>query len=301
MSTLVDLKTYFLLGKYQSVVDLGPRLKLHNAAEEVERDLYFYRAFIEQGSYQIVLDEIQPDTSEPPLKAVRILAQLCIGDIDRSQVLEQLEAWLKDAQFLEDQMLLLMASFVYFRLGNIQKAFQCVRGNQLLEARVFVIHILLHIRRHDLALKELQELQKSHRQALPVQLATAWTYTVLGQFDQLDEAIRIYVQILEKYTDAFIAFYGIGLCRLRKKEYEQSETNLLLALERNPNSTETIINLIVLNRNLGKSEESHRYLSQLKKVDPRCSFLELGDKLAAQFDEASSSFKQTVSGHEKLA
>lgn len=135
-SELFDLKTFFMLGQYQAAINEGGKVKPRNDFERVERDIFVYRAFIEQGNYQVVLDELKGDKVPPPLQAVRALASLMSGKTSKEETAHVVDAWLTEPDFAQDQMVLLIAAIIYERLDILNKAMQCVFNNKLLEAYV---------------------------------------------------------------------------------------------------------------------------------------------------------------------
>lgn len=137
MSELFELKTQFMLGQYQSAINEGGRVKPKDEFGRIERDVFVYRAFIEQGKYHVVLDELKAENIPSPLKAVRALASFLSGKMTASEVTTQADEWLSDPDFAQDDMVLLVLAILYDRLDLTQKAMQCVFSNKLLEAYVF--------------------------------------------------------------------------------------------------------------------------------------------------------------------
>jgi coatomer protein complex subunit epsilon len=136
MSELFDLKTFFLLGQYQAAINEGGKVKPRDEFAKIERDIFVYRAFIEQGNFQVVLDGLTGDNVPPPLQAVRALAGFLGGRTSRDDSLALADGWLTDPDFAQDPMVLLILSILYERAESLQKALQCVFSNKLLEAYV---------------------------------------------------------------------------------------------------------------------------------------------------------------------
>lgn len=137
MSELFDLKTQFMLGQYQTAINEGGRVKPKDEFGRIEKDVFVYRAFIEQGKYHVVLDELKGDNIPSPLKAVRALASFLSGQTSAADATAQADEWLRDPDFAQDDMVLLVLAILYDRLNLTQKAMQCVFNNKLLEAYVF--------------------------------------------------------------------------------------------------------------------------------------------------------------------
>lgn len=137
MSELFELKTQFMLGQYQSAINEGGRVKPKDEFGRLEKDIFVYRAFIEQAKYHVVLDELKGDNIPSPLKAVRALASFLSGQTSASDATAQADEWLSDPDFAQDDMVLLILAILYDRLELTQKAMQCVFNNKLLEAYAF--------------------------------------------------------------------------------------------------------------------------------------------------------------------
>lgn len=136
MGELYELKTMFMLGQYQAAINEGGKVKPRDEMARIERDVYVYRAFVEQGTYHVVLDELKGDNVPPPLQAVRALAAFLAGQTNESDATAQADAWLRDPDFAQDDLVLLVLAVLYDRLNLTQKAMQCVFSNKMLEAYV---------------------------------------------------------------------------------------------------------------------------------------------------------------------
>lgn len=136
MSDLFNLKTYFILGQYQAAINESSRLKPRDEFAKIERDVYTYRSFIELGNYHIVIDEIKTGQTSPPLEVLKCLALFLADQINSKDVIEQLDKWILEKQFIEDEMSLLIMALTYVHVGKLQEALQCAFSNKLLEAFV---------------------------------------------------------------------------------------------------------------------------------------------------------------------
>lgn len=278
-----------MLGQYQAAINEGGKVKPRDEFGVIERDVFVYRAFIEQGNFQVVLDELKGENVSPPLQAVRLLASFLSGKIEAEKTIEQADAWLRDPDFAQDDMVLFILAITYERLGVLQKAMQCVFNNKLLEAHALVIELLLQLRRPDLAEKELREMQKVQEFAIPTLLATAWVNLALGG-DKIKEACLTFEDIGKKYGACFAALHGVGVCKLAMQKYTESEESLLRALEKNPKSVETLVSLIVVTQMLGKMEDNNRFQAQLRSVSPQHPSLHRTAELSEVFDKHASEF-----------
>lgn len=134
MTEIIDLKTSFLLGNYQSAINHGKRIDSSDEIVRIERDIYVYRSYIEQHNYNAVINGIK-ENAPYPLLAVRLLASYLKGG-ENEKVFSTLNEWLSDPEIGEDYMVQYIAALIYFQDRNYEQALQYLFDNKLLEAYV---------------------------------------------------------------------------------------------------------------------------------------------------------------------
>lgn len=167
----------------------------------------------------------------------------------------------------------------------------------------------IHLRqnRPDLAAKEAQRARKWAQDSLLVNIAEAWigmrevnTWPAQSPYQKLT-----ILQGGEKYQSAFYVFEELAqqsqttsahslvaqaVSELHLGRYDEAQAALQQAVELNPNSADTIANLIVLNTLLGKKGEVEQLKQQLAIVDAKHPQLSDWEEKRAEFQRATSRY-----------
>eukprot|EP01120_Amphizonella_sp_Union-15-10_P013134 TRINITY_DN6067_c0_g1_i1.p1 TRINITY_DN6067_c0_g1~~TRINITY_DN6067_c0_g1_i1.p1 ORF type:complete len:290 (-),score=49.32 TRINITY_DN6067_c0_g1_i1:99-968(-) len=283
---LFDLRSYFLLGNYQTAINEGTKATVQDEATKIQRDVYLFRCYIEQGNYQLVLEEIK-STSPPDLKAVRLLA---LYFLDSEKGTQQLHQYFKEEQMANNLTFQYIASLIHFNNGNLEDALRCSYANNSLDGRAFVVQIYLSMQRVDLAEKELNAMQSLGDDAIQTQLAAAWIAIAQGG-EKFQEALDIYQELIDKYGQSVPLLNGVAIASINLNKLPDAERALLDALEKNPNSPETLVNLVVCYQHMKKPPEIlRRYLNQLRQVAPSHPWVQSLAKADMSFDTNSARF-----------
>jgi len=134
---LFDIKTYFYLGNYQMAINEGQKIRPKDDAVKLEKDYFLYRCFTEQGNYQVVLDEIKPN-SPPPLQAVRNLALYSSGREAKDKVMQTFRDLVQNYQ---DDMVRTTAALAFYSDNHLEESLRCLHQNSRLEACVGLLGI----------------------------------------------------------------------------------------------------------------------------------------------------------------
>jgi len=275
-----------LLGNYQTALNEGTKISSSDETIKLQRDIYLYRCYIEQGNYQIVLDEIK-NTFPTDLKAIRLLALYNVEPEKAAQLLPQC---LKEEALANNPTFQYVAALMHYSMGNFDQALRCIIPLNSLDGTALLVQIYLSMQRMDLAEQELQNMQKISDDAIQTQLAQAWILVAQGG-DKYQEAQYIYQELIDKYGQSISLLNGLAVCYMNMKKFPDAEKALLDALEKNPKSAETIINLIVCYQHMKKPPESlRRYLNMLRQVAPSHPWVGALGKVDQSFESNSVRF-----------
>lgn len=260
---LFEIRTNFYIGNYQQCINETQKLKPSNPEARVEKDVLLYRAYIAQKKYGVVLDEIKSSHAEE-LQAVRQFAEYLANESQRDKILRNLDSKMSSSVDVSNKMFALMAASIYFQDGNTDAALRILHSSDSLECMALTVQILLKLDRVDLAKKELKRMQDTDEDNILTQLAQAWFNLAVGG-EKFQDAYYIFQEMSDKFAATPLLLNGQAAAYMGQGRFDDAESCLQEALDKDSNNPETLINLIVCCQHLGKAPEvSNRYISQLK-------------------------------------
>ncbi|XP_019871490.2 coatomer subunit epsilon [Aethina tumida] len=291
---LFDIKNYFYIGNYQQCINEATKLRKPSTPEvAIERDIFTYRSYMAQNKFLVVLDEIHGASPEE-IQPLKLLAEYLHNKQKRESVVAQLEQKLSGSGNINDT-LVLVAATIYQHEGNFEAAYRVLHSSESLEAMSFIVDILLKLDRIDLARKKLKEMQDKDDDATLTQLAQAWINIAAGG-EKLQDAYYIYQELVDKYGSTPLLLNGQAVTFIGQAKYEEAEAALQEALDRDANYADTLINMIALNRQIGKAPEiANRYLSQLKDAHSDHPFIKDLNQKENEFERICQQYVPTVS------
>jgi len=258
---LFEVRNSFYIGNFQQCVNEAQSLNPSTADVRIERDVFLYRALTAQGKYGLVLDEIK-SSSPTEVQAVRILADFLQNPSKRDVILKDIEKKLNGSDFSE--YFLLIAAAIYYQCEDTDSALRCLFQSTALECSALSVQIYLGMDRVDLAKSEINRMQGMDEDATLTQLAMAWFNLYIGG-EKAQDAFYIFQELGDKYTPSLTLLNGQAACHMRMGKFEDAESVLQDALNKDSNNPETLINMAVLAQHLGKTAEvSNRYVSQMR-------------------------------------
>ncbi|KAJ8977580.1 hypothetical protein NQ317_008413 [Molorchus minor] len=290
---LFEIKNYFYIGNYQQCINEAQKLRKPSSPEvAVQRDIFTYRSYMAQNKFLVVLDEISL-TSPEEIQPLKMLAEYLSAKPKRESILSNLDAQI--SANASNETLILVAATVYMNEGNLEAAYRVLHASESLEAMAFIVDILLKLDRVDLARKKLKEMQDKDDDATLTQLAQAWINGAAGG-EKLQDAYYIYQELVDKYGSTPLLLNGQAVTFIGQAKYEEAEAALQEALDKDANYPDTLVNMIVLQRHIGKAPEiANRYLSQLKDANPDHPYIQDLKQKESEFSRICSQYAPTNS------
>lgn len=260
---LFGLRNNFYLGAYQAAINNSnvPNLSTEDA---VERDSLVYRSYIALGSYQLVINEID-ESAATPLQAVKLLAMYLASPANKEATISSLQEWLGDPAIGNNPILRLIAGIIFMHEEDFNEALKHTHAGGTMELHALNVQIFLKMHRSDYAEKQLRIVQQVDEDHTLTQLATAWLNLAVGG-SKIQEAYLIFQDFSEKYPMTCLILNGKAVCCMHMGNFDEAETLLLEALNKDAKDPETLANLVVCSLHLGKP--ASRFLSQLKISHP---------------------------------
>lgn len=281
---LFNLRNNFYLGAYQAAINTSdlPNLSPDDA---VERDSLVYRSYIALSSYQLVIHEID-DAAATPLQAVKLLALYLSSPENKESTISSLKEWLADSAIANNAILRLIAGIIFMHEEDYNEALKHTNAGGTMELHALNVQIFLKMHRSDYAEKQLRIMQQIDEDHTLTQLATAWLNLAVGG-SKIQEAYLIFQDFSEKYPMTGLILNGKAVCCMHMGNFDEAETLLLEALNKDAKDPETLANLVVCSLHIGKS--SSRYLSQLKLSHPDHVLVKRASSAEDSFERAVQS------------
>lgn len=289
---LFDIRTAFYIGNYQQCINESQKLKVQGDVK-TEKDIIMYRAFLAQKKYSVILSEIS--VSDPKLGSIHMFAEYLSNQNARERILKDLDVSLSKNIDPSNSIFLLMAASILTNEGNQDGALKVLHSSDSLECLALSIQILLRMDRADYARKELKRMQEIDEDNILTQLATSWINIYTGG-DKLQDAYYSFQELADKFASTPLLLNGQASCHMMQGRYEDAESILQEAIDKDSNNAETLVNLIVLTQHLGKPVEiTNRYISQLQESHKNHPIVRDAAMKVNEFNRLCSNYSASVS------
>lgn len=256
----------------------------------VEKDMFLYRSYIGQKQYGIVLDEVKKDSELYP---IRLVAEYFTQIDRRPAIVQQIDDFVDKNRGSMDPIWIVAAGTIYFQEGMYENCLS-IAGEDL-ESLALSIQCLLKLNRVDMARKTYETMQKTDEDATLTQLALAWIFIEVGG-EKLQDAFYIFQEFSDKYSPTVPLLNGQAVCLIGQEKYEEAESTLREALNRDPNNYDTLINLMALAQQQETGWEiPQRYLTQLRENYRDSPFIREYTKKETDFETLSLQYAPSKS------
>ncbi|XP_033750187.1 coatomer subunit epsilon-like [Pecten maximus] len=290
---LFEIRTAFFTGDYQHCINESHKLKSSNQETKIQRDVLMYRAYLSQKKYGVCLDEIS-SASPDELQAVRMYADYLSNESKRDSLVRDLDSKMSGSFDVSNSTFLVMAASIYYHEQNYDSALRTLHQSDNLECLALTIQILLKLDRVDLARKELKRMQEVDEDSVLFQLAQAWFNLAVGG-EKFQDAYYIFQELADKHSPTPLLLNGQAASYMGQSKFDDAESVLQEAIDRDSNNAETLVNMIILSQHLGKAPEvSNRYISQLKDSNRSHPFVKDYLHKESEFERISRNYSATV-------
>ena len=212
----------------------------------------------------------------------------------RDNIVKNLDSKMSANVDVSNVTFLVMAASIYFHEQNYDAALRVLNPSDALECIALSIQILLKLDRVDLARKELKRMQEIDEDSVMTQLAQAWFNLAVGG-DKYQDAYYIFQEMSDKHNSTPLLLNGQAACYMAQGKWDDAETVLQEAMDKDSNNPETLINMIMLTQHTGKSIEiSNRYVSQLKDSHRSHPFVQDLLHKESEFDRIARNYSSSV-------
>lgn len=289
---LFDVKNSYYIGSYQHCINEAQKLKPTSPEVQLERDIFVYRAYIAQKKYRVVLDEIRA-SSPAQLRPLKTLAEYFSNPAKRDAIISSLDEQMMSNVDVTNHIFIIVAATVYNNERSYESALRILHQDDSLESCAMNVQTYLLSNRLDLARKELKSMQEKDEDATLSQLAQAWVNVYVGG-EKLQEAFYIYQEIIDKYGSSVSLLNGQAVCLISQGKYEEAESILQDAMEKDSNNTDTLVNMIVVSKHINKPEVASRFLSQIKDCALDHPFVQDFAAKDAEFDRLVTQYSPAI-------
>ena len=271
---LFDVKNSFYLGNYQQCINDVQTKKIPDNLKS-EATIYLYRSYAAQKKFSVVCNDLK-NADTPELKAVRIFVEYMSSQANHlksKNALDELVASSK-SMFMPPERwpLLVLGATIYLNEDDVKSALQLLNQLEHIECLAMKVHIFLSLSRVDLAICELKKMQELDEDCSLTQIVHAWVRLSTGS-EKVQDAFYTFQELADKYGSTPMLLNGMASAQMSQGKFEQAESTLQEALEKDPNNPDTLANFVVVSQHLNKPQEIIlRFITQLTESNSEHNF-----------------------------
>ncbi|KAH8722747.1 coatomer epsilon subunit-domain-containing protein [Phaeosphaeriaceae sp. PMI808] len=257
---LINIHSAFHAGAFQQVLDFDTSSFSSSNATPVR--VLQLRSKIALGQAQAVSTELASEKT-PDLIAVKLLADSQQGKDVLSQAKKLAEQYGQENLSVQ-----LLVGIILEKAGETEEALALLSKHQgSLDAVALIVQIHLQQNRADLATKEAQRARKWAQDSLLVNIAESWVGMREGG-EKYQSAFYVFEELAQtSQSQSPHSLVAQAVSELHLGRLPEAEAALQQAISIDPQSADTIANLVVLNTLLGKTEETRKLKEQLAATD----------------------------------
>jgi len=266
---LFDVKSAFYIGAFQQCIKNCQTARLSDPALAVEKDGFMYRAYLAQGKYAVITDEIKPSAPRS-LQHLRTLASYLQSAPEsevRSDAVKKIEDALNSGAG-EDNLCVVVAATIFMHEKNYESALRALHGpaaaQQNLEILAMQVQAYLMLDRLDFAKKALKQMQDIDDDSVLTQVAQAWCNIMIGG-EKSKDAYFAFQELADKSKSTPLLLNGQVCAFLAQGMMVEAEAALNEAMDIDSNNYDTLVNQVVFNHLNGK--DATRLVTQLREKD----------------------------------
>lgn len=220
------------------------------------------------------------------LQATKLYARFAIAASPQEEeaILEEIKALLGNSVSSANPTLQVLAAFMLEKHGKYEEALRAAHNCRSLEGKAAMAQLYLRIDRPEQAEKELKAMTSSDDDATLTHLTAVRVHLYNGGQKRVQEALAIVEDLVERYGATSLLHNLAGACLMHLGKWEDAETSLKEALQKDPNSGGALVNMANVCLRLNKHPLAARYVAQLKTLPKGHSWLDNVTQAEANFD-----------------
>ena len=285
---LYELRNFLYLGNYAAAWEEGATLEPSTEAARQERDVLMALCALGRGTTDRLI-ALPPD-APISLRALKLLGEYLSrgGDADEApQVLDALQALIASAATSCDhpdaeRVARMATACVHARQSQLPEAYAAIASLSHPEAGALRAHLLLQMRRPELARCELDGLQAVDEDSALCQLVRAEMGICSDEREHVEDALYTLQELTERHGATGALLNATAVCHLKCGEEAAAERALQQAQARDAHDADALVNRIALAmQQLQPAEWVQSQVERLRALAPHHPWLRRYEEMRA--------------------